>query len=164
MAYRLRKPLTAYRIADSRFEIYSPVGAQTYGGRWNSAGRTVIYASLTYSGAMLETLVHANIGRRRPTHAYVVITIPRGTVIKEASPDELHGWDAPDMDVSRRYGDRWTDERRSAVLVVPSVIAATEKNVVINPVHPQASRITVSEEKPVRWDARLIRRLKPLGA
>lgn len=162
MAYRLRKPLTAYRIADSRIEVYSALGAQAYGGRWNSVGRPVIYASLTYSGAMLEILVHANIGRRRPTHAYVVITIPAGTLIEEPSPDEMRGWDAPDMDVSRRYGDRWILERRSAALVVPSVIAVAENNLVINPAHPHARRIKASRDKPVRWDERLVRRLKPL--
>jgi RES domain-containing protein len=32
------------------------------GGRWNSAGKRVIYAAQTYAGALLEVLVHANLG------------------------------------------------------------------------------------------------------
>jgi len=49
----------AWRIADGRFDVFSPVGASLVGGRWNSPGLGVIYASRSYAGAMLECLAHA---------------------------------------------------------------------------------------------------------
>ena len=61
--------LRAYRIADRRHKIFDGQGASLLGGRWNSPGRRVIYAAETYAGAMLEALVHANIGRLPKTQS-----------------------------------------------------------------------------------------------
>ena len=52
-------------------------------------------------------------------------------------------------------GDTWIRERRTAVLVVPSVVARREGNVLINPGHSDFAQITASEPEPVVWDARL---------
>lgn len=60
-----------YRIADTRHTIWSGTGAMLAGGRFNSPGRPVIYAALTFAGAMLEVLVHARIGIMPKTHAWV---------------------------------------------------------------------------------------------
>jgi RES domain-containing protein len=41
------------------------------------------------------------------------------------------------------------------VLVVPSVVARREGNVLINPQHPDFSEIVAGTPEPVVWDARL---------
>jgi len=46
-------------------------------------------------------------------------------------------------------------ERRSAVLIVPSYVARIEPNVVINPEHRDAGKFDVSLPEPVWWDRRL---------
>lgn len=63
MGSRRRGPLRIYRIADGRKPIFDGRGAALYGGRWNFPGRYVIYAAETYAGALIEKLVHTNIGR-----------------------------------------------------------------------------------------------------
>lgn len=45
-----------YRIASSRHPVWDGKDAAILSGRWNSAGQPVIYASVTYAGAMLEVL------------------------------------------------------------------------------------------------------------
>jgi RES domain-containing protein len=60
----------ARRIANARFDVFGPIGALLVGGRWNSPGLGVIYASRSYAGAMLECLAHAGIGRRPQTHTW----------------------------------------------------------------------------------------------
>src|SRR5207249_12186025 len=40
--------------------------AQRFGGRWNSPGRRAVYASATKSLAVLEVLVHIDVGGRLP--------------------------------------------------------------------------------------------------
>jgi RES domain-containing protein len=57
--------------------------------------------------------------------------------------------------VARAFGDAWIRELRTAVLVVPSVVARREGNVLINPRHPDFSGIVASVPEPVVWDARL---------
>jgi RES domain-containing protein len=58
--------------------------------------------------------------------------------------------------VAKRFSSIWLREARSAVLIVPSIIAPTENNVLVNPLHPDAAGITLGLEQPVWWDARLL--------
>lgn len=153
--------MQVYRIADSRHPIWDGTGAAMVGGRWNSPGRPVIYASLSYACAMLEILVHANIGRIPATHAYVLAQIPDNVAIERHDASSLPaGWDSEDPSVARRLGDQWLQEARCAVLVIPSVVARLECNALINPLHADSSRLQVAPSEKVIWDQRLFTRLK----
>jgi RES domain-containing protein len=148
----------AFRIADSRHRVFDGYGAALHGGRWSSPGRRVIYCAETYSGARLEQLVHLPLGRVPATQVLVVVEIPEGVSTEELHPERLPGWSARDRIASRAFGDRWYDERRSAVLLVPSVAAPGERNVLIDQEHPDSSRIVASPPAPVVWDERLFGR------
>ena len=160
MAFRPDRPLRAYRIADSRRDVFDGSGAAAFGGRWNSPGRRVIYASETYAGALLEKLVHANIGRIPATQSWIEITIPRGLIIEEIEGSDLSGWDAVEQRASRACGDDWYDRRHSAVLLVPSVVTRVERNVILNQEHPDFPKIKAGKPQRVVWDQRL---LEPSG-
>jgi RES domain-containing protein len=147
-------PLRAFRIADMRHAIFDGSGAMLHGARWNSPGRRVIYASETYAGALLEILVHAS-GSVPRSQGYVEIRIPAGLSLEVATPDDVPRWDSPSFEAARAFGDRWYDERRTPVLIVPSVVTLVERNVLINQEHPGFARIRASRALPVRWDARL---------
>ena len=149
-----------YRIGDSRHPLWDGTGAAMVGGRWNSPGHPVIYGSLSYACAMLEILVYANIGRIPATQVYVVAQVPDSIFIERHDAQSLpHGWDGDDPSMARRFGDQWLQEARSAVLVIPSVVATLEYNAVINPLHPNASQLLVSPSQKVIWDQRLFSRL-----
>src|SRR5271168_4502677 len=107
--------MIAFRIADRRHPIYDPTGAFLFGGRWNSPGKRVIYAAQTYAGALLEILVHANLGVLPKTHAAIEIHIPDDLPRETLASCDLEGWAGEDLSASRRFGDRWLEERRSAV-------------------------------------------------
>jgi RES domain-containing protein len=146
----------AWRIADGRFDPFSPVGASMVGGRWNSPGLGVIYASRSYAGAMLECLAHAGIGKVPRTHVAVEIAIAGAVAVERYEESSLPvGRDHADLRVARAFGDAWIRELRTAVLVVPSVVARREGNVLVNPRHPDFGKIVASAPEPVIWDARL---------
>jgi RES domain-containing protein len=152
----------AYRIADRRHKIFGGVinygeGAATFGGRWNSPGRRVIYAAETYAGAMLEVLANANIGRVPKHHAWIEILIGDDVSIEEVDARKVSRWDAPDQRASRLFGDKWYDEKRSTVLIVPSTVARIERNFVISQEHPGFRKLRATGPKPVVWDERLFR-------
>jgi RES domain-containing protein len=150
--------MRAFRIADRRFPIFDGTGARLVGGRWNSPGRPVIYAAETFAGAVLEVLVHANLGRVPKTHAVIEITIPDALDREIVTPEELPTWDAEDQTLSRAYGDQWLAESRTAVLLVPSLVTrGREHNVLLNPQHPAFKKITASKPQEVAWDKRLFR-------
>jgi RES domain-containing protein len=150
-------PLRVYRIADRRHKIFDGTGAALHGGRWNSPGRRVIYGAETYAGAMLEALAHANIGRLPKTQVWIEILIGKSVRIEEVVDVEVPNWQSANQRASRNYGDRWYDERRTAVLLVPSLVARRERNIAINQEHPDFSKIQATAPKSVIWDKRLFR-------
>jgi len=150
-------PWRAYRIADRRHKIFDGEGAAMLGGRWNSPGRRVIYAAETYAGAMLEVLANANIGRMPKHQVWIEILIAEDVSVEEADERAVRRWDAPDQRASRMFGDKWYDESRSTVLIVPSTVVRAERNVVINQEHPGFQKLRATAPKPVVWDERLFR-------
>ncbi|MGB2641966.1 MAG: RES domain-containing protein [Candidatus Acidiferrum sp.] len=162
MASRYKGPLKAFRIAQASFPLFDGTGAALSGARWNAKGQRVIYAAESYATALLEILVHSNLGRVPARFAFIEIHIPAEVEIEEITPEDLPRWDALDCRESPSFGSRWYTEMRSAVLVVPSVAAtARERNVLINQEHPQFPSITASVPRPMHWDPRLFRRQPP---
>ena len=154
MASRRKGPLRAWRIADIRYPIYNGTGALLYGARWSSPGHAAIYASASYACVMLERLAHAGTGSIPKNQRWIAIDIP--TIdIEEITASDVPGWDLPDFSASRAYGDKWLLEKRTAVLVVPSVVARGDCNVLIHPAHADFRKITYTRAEPVIWDRRL---------
>jgi RES domain-containing protein len=105
---------------------------------------------------MLEILAHANIGRVPETHQYVISEVPEGVSVETLEGNALpQGWDTENWATAREFGDQWLLEARSAVLIIPSVIAKLDRNAIVNPLHPDAKRLIVSEPQKVIWDKRL---------
>lgn len=152
----LDRTLSAYRIGDpaGAYPIFNATGSTIAPGRWNTPGSPVIYASEHYSTALLEKLVHGS-GRLPPNQHYVEITIPRGLSYEMFSSAALPGWDVMPATVSKAFGETWCLERRSAILIVPSVVARLDSNILINPQHPEFPSIIASLHQPVYWDRRL---------
>lgn len=148
--------MLAWRITKARHTPYDATGARLHGARWNSPGRAMIYAADSFAGALLEIVVHSLRPRTLPgPHHAVRIEIP-DEVIETLAAAALPGWETRGSPEALAYGDAWLREARSAVLVVPAVPARPiARNVLINPEHPHAGRITVSEPFAVPWDDRL---------
>jgi RES domain-containing protein len=159
MASRYSGPLRAFRIGRAKFPLFDGTGAAITGARWNVKGQRVIYASESYAVALLEILVHSNLGRVPRGFAYIEIDIPAGMAIEEITANDLYNWDAADCVASQEFGSRWYQETRSAVLVVPSVAAGgMGRNVLINPEHPEFRSVKASRPRQVEWDQRLFGR------
>lgn len=148
--------MRAWRTCKARHDPFDGTGAALEGGRWNSAGRLVVYAADSLAGSILEILVHSARPRTLPgAHHAVSIDIP-DELVERLEPDDLPGWDLPDAPEARAYGDAWLAGSRSAVLVVPSVPSRpVGRTVLINPLHEDARRIVRSAPFAVPWDERL---------
>jgi RES domain-containing protein len=156
IAQRLDRVLTAYRIGDpaGAYPIFDATGSQLAPGRWNTDASPIIYASEHYSTAMLEIVANTT-GGTLPNQHFVQITIPNGVTYEMLNTAHLPGWDDVSRAASRRYGETWQTSRRSLLLLVPSIVARMELNVLINPEHPEFPHVTHSLHQPVWWDRRL---------
>ena len=153
---KLDRVLTCYRIGDpdGAYPIFDAMGSRLYPGRWNTPSSPMIYASEHYSTAMLEMLVHGS-GQLPPNQHFIEITIPNGVGYEMLNTAALPDWYVESAEPSRAYGEAWQQGRRSLILIVPSVVARIEKNILINPEHPEFPRIETSLHQPVWWDKRL---------
>ena len=151
--------VTVWRIVrpEHAADPFSGEGARLHGGRFNSAGRAVAYASETLALAMLEQLVRVGAFRRLRGFLCIPASFDDGhaeTLNADALPP---GWDAlPYMSVSQAVGDVWLDSRRSLALRVPSSVVPTDHNVLLNPLHPSfATDVRIGSPVPVPLDPRL---------
>jgi len=151
--------LRLWRIVTGRHPIWSGEGARVFGQRWNPPGLPAIYTGTSFAVCLVEVLVHAN--RTTPPSAarYVEAEVPDDVSRETFDPALHHGWDdLLDATIAQAFGKAWLKERRSALLIVPSVVTGgRDTNVVVNPDHPDAARISVGREMPVALDARLFR-------
>jgi RES domain-containing protein len=148
----------AWRIVKARHAstAFSGEGAAKFGGRWNSRGVPMVYASSSRALAVLETLVHLNPPVRFKFAAFRVRFDSRW--VETLDPKRLpRDWRSePPGQRCKTIGDTWVEEARSAVLVVPSVIVLGESNYLLNPAHPDFRKVLVSRPEPFAFDPRLL--------
>ena len=128
-------------------------GASIKGGRWNSPGRPVVYASMHLSLAILEVLVHLEVGIDELPDDYVSVEIEIPDNLKIQALDaktNIH-----QIAETRTHGDRWLTSGQAAVLETPSAVVPKERNVCLNPVHADFQVITITEITPLQFDPRL---------
>lgn len=148
--------MLAWRITKTRHPPFDGTGARRHGARWNPPGFAVVYAADSFAGALLEILVHAARPRTLPgAHHGVEIRIP-DELVEWPRDDALGRWAERDSAAAAAFGERWLREARTVALAVPSLPARpVGKTVLINPAHPDATRISVGAPFPVPWDERL---------
>jgi RES domain-containing protein len=110
------------------------------------------YTSTTLTLAMTEFLAHVRFedfdAATPPELIYVRATLPDRAVLTLAELGSAlpAGWDeVPAPAVDAGLGDEWIRSGRSLGLLVPSVhvpIETPERNVLINPAHPDFARIS----------------------
>src|SRR5437867_12227926 len=116
--------LSAWRLTKTKLlaSAWDGQGARKSGGRWNSVGIAVVYASGTLSLALVEVLVHLPSGIL-PAYSAVRVDFDESMVIAVQPAELPAGWrEHPPPPETKAIGDRWVAEGASAVLRVPSVV------------------------------------------
>jgi len=136
-------------------------GAARNPGRWNEAGQAVLYAAPTIALAVLETAAHID-DSGLPLNRYLVsLDVPAAVWRKreELDPSALPpAWSAiPAGSTSAQAGSQWLKSLRTVILMVPSVIVPEERAALVNPAHPDASKITAAVVRPFEYN-KLFRR------
>ena len=153
-------PLRLWRIVTGPHPVWSGEGARLFGQRWNPPGLPAIYTGLSFAVCLIELFVHAN-RKSPPSASRCVEAVAPDDVSRETFSAAAHpGWDdLDDLMVAQAFGREWIKGRRSALLIVPSVVTGgRDLNAVVNPEHPDALRISVGAETPVALDPRLFGR------
>ncbi|WP_375404119.1 RES family NAD+ phosphorylase [uncultured Sphingomonas sp.] len=138
-----------WRISD--WPDLSGAGAVAFPGRWNRAGRPLVYLADTSALAILEVLVH------QPR----TVLPPPFQLLEIASPDELQVTHWPDnqhvldRELTVDWGDAFVRAGETPLARVPSAIAPQSWNYLLNPLHADAAQVMVVNAGRWPWDARL---------
>lgn len=146
--------LTTKRYASTAF---SGIGNRKVGSRWVPSGELAVYTSEHVATAVLENLVHMEPNHFRNNHVIITADIPNELPMDEISADSLpENWQTLYEDEElQQAGKDWLDSGESAFLVVPSAVVPQERNVIINPQHPDFAYVTIGKPEPFTFDGRL---------
>jgi RES domain-containing protein len=149
-----------WRICRRRYaaEAASGEGAYRYGGRWNSRGVRVVYASTSLALAAIETFV--NLEPRLLPEDLVSIEgeIPEVLEIERLSLEALRPrWQRSRDESLARSGNEWIRAGKTVALLVPAATILGEWNVLLNPAHAQFSKVKFDPPRPFEFDARMFR-------
>ena len=150
--------MRAYRIVKKRHVLsaFSGDGAKAYGGRRNRPGIPMVYAAESRALAALEALVHFQGAERHIEFVMFEIEIPAPLMKREDESSMPPGWRTPDPQAATQdVGSEWQLEMRSVALLVPSVLIAGEHCVLLNPEHPDSSRVMIGYPAAFAFDGRL---------
>ena len=142
--------IVAWRITKQKHarSAFSGEGARLYGGRWNSKGRAVVYASESRALALTEMLVHLEAESLLLHYVLFRCEFDESLVQSIDSAGLPKNWAAdPPPNRNHAIGDKWIDSAASAVLRVPSAVVLGEMNYLLNPAHPDFAKIAIGAQK-----------------
>lgn len=150
---------TVYRLLRKPFSAtpFDGEGSFRFGGRWSRPGTRVVYTAEHLSLAMIEYLAHLDSARPPIDLMLATAEIPADVSILRLTASSLPStWrNYPAPEALQAIGDRFARELQACVLVVPSVLAVTDTNWILNPAHPDFRKIVQNAAKPFDYDARL---------
>ena len=109
------------------------------------------------TGAMVEALVHLELKPNQLPKSY--------RLLKAETPNDLpmmhfsaftDDWRKNET-ASRTLGDEWLSRNQTPLLEVPSAILPETMNILLNPLHPDAARISVLWHEAYPFDQRLFK-------
>lgn len=149
--------MVVYRSSKPKWKnSLSGAGAKRTGGRWNLRGTPVVYTSETKILSREETF-NGPTGRVVPkSYVFMHIEIPDDLKIKIVTLDELKAAGIVMRPEGRtreeaEFGDRLLRALEYPVIAFPTAVDNEGFNYLINPDHPDVSRIKIVHHSPF-WD------------
>lgn len=153
--------MKVYRLSKERYKNdLSGIGAEKFGGRWNTKGLRMVYTSDSRALAKLEVAVHVAFHRMPKNNFLTIIEIPDDCILNYNS-QKLAGknWkNNPPIRYTQSEGDAFIAANESLALKVPSAMVEGDFNVLINPVHPDVKNLSVVRTERFSFDMRLFKR------
>ena len=147
-----------WRVVKRRHALtaFDGKAAQRFGGRWSSAGRRAVYTSATKSLAVLEVLVHLDVGRPLPRMVAFTFDVDDGLIDRLPLARLPRHWRAArGLLLTQQLGDDWLASGKGLALAVPSAVVPEESNYLLNPAHPAFARLKFGRAVPFLLDPRL---------
>jgi RES domain-containing protein len=151
--------MDVWRICRAKHEasVFTGSGAEKTGGRWNNKGYSMVYTSENLSLAALELFVHVSPGIIPDDLISVRGKLPDSiSTVEIVASDLPTNWrEYPAPPEFQTIGTNWLRRAKSLALVVPSAINPLEKNILLNPAHPEIKKLKIENSQPFQFDPRM---------
>ena len=149
--------VTAYRMCQKMraSEAFSGEGTKKRGMRWNHKDIAVVYVAGHLSLSALEIIVNFPRKALGVPFVYFTVEIPDSVKIANVGHIPLDWRDFPYQSSTQDIGSHWALERQTAILEVPSAVIPVERNYILNPLHPDFTKILISPAIDFHFDNRL---------
>ncbi|MEO6230141.1 MAG: RES family NAD+ phosphorylase [Ferruginibacter sp.] len=146
--------MIVFRITTEKWS--KALSASGYAARWSTRGNFAIYTAESRSLACLENLVHRSGEGNNALYKVMVINIPDNLKMEAIDESTLKtDWQAFDnYAYCQAIGNKWLNEMKTPILKVPSVIIKKEHNYLINPHHPDFTKIELISTEDFDFDQR----------
>jgi len=124
-------------------------------GRWHRSGVPIVYCADHPSTSLLEIFVHANRLTVPDSYQLVEIDVPADIACLDADLSGDAKWRS-NVEFTQSAGMQFIQDRRFAIMRVPSVVMPKARNVLINPGHPDSARISIVGADHYPFDSRLL--------
>lgn len=151
--------MNVFRITRNKHlkEDLTGKGASIFPGRWNLKDVFCIYTAESRALALLEHM--ANISREnyiRSAFTMRTFFIPDECILKVSLDDLPSNWrERPPPVSTREFGARLIESKESLAYFLPSVIIPQERNILIDPFHPDMKKLRIENDQLIEFDMRL---------
>jgi RES domain-containing protein len=127
-------------------------------GRWHRKGVPIVYTATSAALAALEVLVHVDPLTAPADLRLLTLDLPAecSTEVVEIGALPKAWADVPAPPELQLIGADWLRRAQALALSVPSAVIPMERNILINPLHPDASSIQMISDEPFSFDPRLL--------
>ena len=122
-------------------------------GRWHKQGMPIVYCCDHPSTALLEILVHVDPEELPVDFQLLKIRCDDDISIRTIGTGDI---DIGDAGETQKLGADWLGEGRHGLLKVPSIILPAANNILLNPNHADAGRLTIEDAIRYPFDSRLL--------
>lgn len=152
--------MKVYRLTRRKFSHdFNGKGAAICGARWNSKGTEIIYTSESRALAMAEVAVHLSFDTLPSDFMMLEIDIPDTVAFAPTlTVDDLRpNWNVfPHDGNTQLIGDQFIQTNAFCVMKVPSAVVKGDFNILINPMHTDFGKISITDESDFPFDQRFV--------
>lgn len=150
----------------SNYADLQGIGGLRAGGRWHYRGQPVVYLAEHPALALLETLVHHEIGSLEAlpdNYQLLRVEIDDRSPVAQLTADVIPDDWRQNLDWTQSAGTEWLAAGAELLLKVPSAILPHSYNYLFNPAHPDAGSAFVAESRSTPYDPRILSLLRGEG-
>jgi RES domain-containing protein len=139
----------------SRHRDLAGTGGLRAPGRWHERGMPVVYLAESPAGALLEACVHSSANDVPPNYTLLGVEANARVSLERLEVSTLPADWTKRLEIIREIGTTWLREQRSCLLRIPSALVPATFNIILNPLHVDASRLHIRSVVKYPFDPRI---------